>query len=76
MPWAAWSPATSRSRRALRQVRIVTGAVLHPFAGYLLLRGLATLPVRVRRAAATAAELAGRLAEHPAVRRVFTPAAP
>lgn len=34
--------------------------LLHPLAGYLLLRGLSTLPVRVRRAAATAADLAGR----------------
>ncbi|GAA2701731.1 PLP-dependent transferase [Nonomuraea recticatena] len=60
--------------RALRQIRIVTGAVLHPFAGYLLLRGLSTLPIRVRRAAATAAELARRLAAHPSVTRVFYPA--
>jgi methionine-gamma-lyase len=65
-----------RFARALRQIRIVTGAVLHPFAGYLLLRGLATLPVRVRRASATAAELASRLAEHPAVSRVFYPGRP
>ncbi|CAM5436569.1 O-succinylhomoserine sulfhydrylase [Streptomyces californicus] len=32
----------------LRQVRFATGGVLHPLAGYLLLRGLSTLPVRVR----------------------------
>jgi methionine-gamma-lyase len=65
-----------RFARALRQIRIVTGSVLHPFAGYLLLRGLATLPVRVRRASATAAELADRLAEHPAVSRVLYPGRP
>lgn len=59
--------------RGLRQVRIATGAVLNPFAGYLLLRGLATLPIRVHRAAATAAELAGRLATHPAVTQVSYP---
>ncbi|TDC07229.1 PLP-dependent transferase [Nonomuraea longispora] len=59
--------------RAIRQIRIVTGAILHPFAGYMLLRGLATLPVRVRRAAATAADLAQRLAAHPAVTQVFYP---
>ncbi|MEU7864285.1 PLP-dependent transferase [Nonomuraea sp. NPDC049141] len=60
--------------RAIRQIRIVTGAIMHPFAGYMLLRGLATLPVRVRRAAATAADLAQRLAAHPAVTRVSYPA--
>src|ERR1035438_1484192 len=56
--------------RTLRAVRNATGAVLHPLAGYLLLRGLATLPVRVRAASATAAELADRLPPHP---RVPTP---
>ncbi|MBB0232037.1 trans-sulfuration enzyme family protein, partial [Streptomyces calidiresistens] len=60
--------------RDLRRVRFATGAVLHPLAGYLLLRGLATLPVRVRAQSATAAELARRLAEHPAVERVHRPA--
>ncbi|WP_232376842.1 trans-sulfuration enzyme family protein [Amycolatopsis aidingensis] len=59
--------------RRLRQTRFVTGATLHPLAGYLLLRGLSTLPVRVEAASATAHELATRLAEHPAVRRVHYP---
>ena len=31
----------------LRQIRFATGGVLHPLAGYLLLRGLSTLPLRV-----------------------------
>lgn len=59
--------------RSLRQVRFMTGGVLHPMAGYELLRGLATLPVRVRAASATAAELARQLAEHPRVTRVHYP---
>lgn len=59
--------------RLLRQVRFVTGAVLHPLAGYLLLRGLATLPVRMHAAAETAAELALRLSTHPGVARVHYP---
>lgn len=59
--------------RSLRQVRIATGGVLHPLAGYLLLRGLATLPIRVRRAAATAAALAEHLAGDPRVSRVHYP---
>ncbi|WP_424214931.1 trans-sulfuration enzyme family protein [Streptomyces sp. BI20] len=59
--------------RELRRVRFATGGVLHPLAGYLLLRGLATLPVRVRAASATAAELADRLRRDPRVGRVHRP---
>jgi methionine-gamma-lyase len=59
--------------RRLRQVRFATGGVLHPLAGYLLLRGLATLPVRVRAASGTAAELARRLSADPRVARVHYP---
>ncbi|MGW3664923.1 trans-sulfuration enzyme family protein [Streptomyces sp. NPDC005141] len=59
--------------RKLRQVRFATGGVLHPLAGYLLLRGLSTLPVRVRAASSNAAELARRLAADPRVARVHYP---
>ncbi|MFH9429708.1 trans-sulfuration enzyme family protein [Streptomyces sp. NPDC017615] len=57
----------------LRRIRFATGGVLHPLAGYLLLRGLPTLPVRVRAASATAAELARRLGDDPRVARVHYP---
>ncbi|MFC4020199.1 trans-sulfuration enzyme family protein [Micromonospora sp. GCM10011542] len=57
----------------LRQVRAVTGAILHPLGGYLLHRGLQTLPVRVRAQQATAEKLAGWLTDHPAVHRVHHP---
>ncbi|MFF9020032.1 trans-sulfuration enzyme family protein [Streptomyces eurythermus] len=57
----------------LRRIRFATGGVLHPLAGYLLLRGLSTLPVRVRAASANAAELARRLAADPRVARVRYP---
>ncbi|MEW2633929.1 PLP-dependent transferase [Streptomyces sp. NPDC048389] len=59
--------------RKLRQVRFATGGVLHPMAGYLLLRGLSTLPVRVRAASTTAADLARRLSTDPRVARVHYP---
>jgi methionine-gamma-lyase len=62
--------------RRLRRVRILTGGLLHPLAAYLLHRGLPTLPLRVRAAQATAAELAGRLAAHPDVLRVRYPGLP
>ena len=57
----------------LRQVRIATGAVMHPLAGWLLHRSLPTLPLRVERAQATAGVLAERLATHPAVAQVLYP---
>lgn len=57
----------------LRQVRAVTGAILHPLGGYLLHRGLQTLPLRVRAQQASAEKLAGWLAGHPAVHRVHHP---
>ncbi len=65
--------ASARWAAALRRVRAVTGALLHPLAGYLLHRGLATLPVRVRAQQATAQELAGWLATRPEVSRVCYP---
>ncbi len=60
----------------LRQVRALTGGILHPFGAYLLHRGLRTLPVRVLAQQATAAEIAGRLAGHPALARVHYPGLP
>lgn len=60
----------------LRQMRALTGGLLHPMAAYLLHRGLRTLPVRVRAQQATAAELAVRLLEHPAIARVLYPGLP
>jgi methionine-gamma-lyase len=60
----------------LRQVRFVTGGLLHPWAAYLLHRSLPTLPLRVRAAQATAEKLACRLARTPAVREVHYPGLP
>ncbi|MET7998417.1 PLP-dependent transferase [Amycolatopsis sp. NPDC005232] len=57
----------------LRGIRFATGAVLHPLAGYLLLRGLSTLPLRVTAASDTAAVLAERLKRHEAVTAVHYP---
>jgi len=57
----------------LRQVRVMTGALLHPMAAYLLHRSLPTLPARVERAQATAQTLADRLAAHSALSTVHYP---
>ena len=50
-----------------------TGPSLSPFNAWLLLKGLETLPVRVERQAANAAELADRLAGHRKIKRVLYP---
>lgn len=60
----------------LRQVRALTGGLLHPMAAYLLHRGLRTLPVRVRAQQETAGEIARRLLGHPAISNVFYPGLP
>ena len=58
----------------LRQVRTLTGALLHPFAAYLLHRSLPTLRFRVLEAQRRAAVLADLLADHAMVERVLYPA--
>ena len=60
----------------LRRVRVVTGALLHPLAGYLLHRGLTTLPLRVRAAQAGARSLARWLAGRPEIEQVAYPELP
>jgi cystathionine gamma-synthase len=54
----------------LHGLRTHTGIVAAPDPCFLLLRGLKTLEVRVRRQTETATELARRLDEHPAVQKV------
>ncbi len=62
--------------RRLRQVRVLTGANLHPMAAYTLHRGLQTLCLRVRAAQENARRLVDRLLAHPAVHRVRYPDLP
>ena len=61
---------------AIRPVRALTGGVLHPLAGYLLHRGLPTLPVRVRTAQESATRIAAWLDRHELVARVHYPGLP
>ncbi|MGM0386706.1 MAG: trans-sulfuration enzyme family protein [Actinomycetota bacterium] len=53
--------------------RTLHGAIPGPMEAWLVLRGVRTLHVRLERASATAALLAGRLAGHPSVERVRYP---
>ncbi|SDU85806.1 cystathionine gamma-synthase [Microlunatus sagamiharensis] len=61
---------------ALAAVRHDSGAVPGPMETWLALRGIRTMPLRVRAAVANAGVLAERLAAHPAVRRVRYPGLP
>jgi cystathionine beta-lyase/cystathionine gamma-synthase len=49
------------------------GGVLSPFNAWLILRGAATLPLRMRAHAEAAMKVAQHLESHPAVSRVFYP---
>ncbi|GAA5204556.1 PLP-dependent transferase [Microbacterium jejuense] len=60
----------------LRRTRAITGAIMHPLAAYLLHRGLATLPVRVRAQQQGAQVVAEWLATRPEVSRVHFPGLP
>lgn len=54
-------------------MRTILGTVLNPFSGWLLLRSLETVSVRMRRQAKSAHKLAELLAQHPAVSAVHYP---
>jgi len=51
----------------------MTGAVLDPFAAFLILRGLKTLELRMQRHCESADKIAKFLAKHPAVEKVYYP---
>jgi len=57
----------------IRRVQTVGGGVMAPFDAWLALRGLGTLPVRLRAQCASALRIAMALAEHPCVEVVHYP---
>ena len=57
----------------VRDMMIRLGGSLDPDAGYLLIRGLKTLDLRVRRQCETALKLARFLEQHPKIARVHYP---
>lgn len=61
---------------ALDYLANACGAILGPFEAWLTLRGIKTLPLRVRRASRTAEIVAGWLDDHPAVETVHYPGLP
>ncbi|WP_261992999.1 trans-sulfuration enzyme family protein [Streptomyces sp. adm13(2018)] len=63
-------------RRRIWPRTVELGACADPFAAWLTLRGIPTLPLRMRAHCAGAAVLAERLAAHPAVAAVHYPGLP
>jgi cystathionine beta-lyase/cystathionine gamma-synthase len=55
----------------LRSLSRTIGAVLGPFESYLTMRGIKTFALRMERQSANACRVAGWLAGHPAVERVY-----
>lgn len=58
---------------AIRDTRGVLGGILDPHPAYLLIRGLKTLDLRVRRQNQSALEIARWLERHPRIERVYYP---
>jgi cystathionine gamma-synthase len=63
-------------RDRLQRTRTLLGAIPGPFEAWLVLRGIRTLGLRVRRASESAQVLAERLSAHPGVTRVRYPGLP
>jgi methionine-gamma-lyase len=70
---ATGGPRGEELAARLRRVRAITGAILHPLGAYLLHRGLATLPIRVRAQSENAAKVAEGLLAHPQIAKVHYP---
>lgn len=73
---AVIGPAEAIQRMRFFGVKEMTGAVMSAFDAFLVLRGLKTLPLRMRAHSASAMVLAEFLASHPAAVRVDYPGLP
>jgi methionine-gamma-lyase len=60
----------------IRAVEVDTGGTLAPLSAFLVLRGIATLAIRIERHSATASALAAWLEDQDGVRRVLHPSRP
>jgi cystathionine beta-lyase/cystathionine gamma-synthase len=68
--------ASAELHRTIWSYALELGATADPFAAWLTLRGIQTLPLRMERHCSNARLLATRLAEHPAVAAVHWPGLP
>jgi cystathionine gamma-synthase/methionine-gamma-lyase len=64
---------SAANRRKLYDLTLMVGAILGPFEAWLALRGLKTLPLRVRKQFDNAARIAAWLLEQPQIARVNHP---
>ncbi len=53
--------------------RTILGTMANPFSGWMLLRSLETLSIRMHRQAKSAAKIAALLQDHPRIRKVYYP---
>jgi cystathionine gamma-synthase/methionine-gamma-lyase len=67
---------SAANRRTLYELNKLVGGVLGPFEAWLAMRGLKTLPLRLRQQCANAASIAQRLSGHPRIARVNYPGLP
>jgi cystathionine beta-lyase/cystathionine gamma-synthase len=67
---------SGENRRELYELNKLVGGVLGPFEAWLAMRGVKTLPLRVRQQCANAARIAEWLAGHPQIERVNYPGLP
>jgi cystathionine beta-lyase/cystathionine gamma-synthase len=63
-------------RERIRFIRKSTGGIQTPFGAWLTINGLKTLPIRIHRQSASAAEVAAWLAAHPSIDRAIHPSLP
>jgi cystathionine beta-lyase len=66
--------STERMEQLFYRAYLLNGGILAPFDAWLLLRGIRTLPTRLRQHEADALRVAEFLSGHPAVRRIYHPA--
>jgi cystathionine beta-lyase/cystathionine gamma-synthase len=64
---------SEENRKKLYELNKLVGSVLGPFEAWLALRGIKTLPLRVRQQFANAAQVAAWLSVHPRIARVNYP---
>jgi cystathionine gamma-synthase/methionine-gamma-lyase len=67
---------SAENRRLVYETNKLVGSVLGPFEAWLALRGLKTLPLRVRQQCDNASQIAEWLVRHPAIERVNYPGLP
>ena len=73
---AGFAAGSAKMLEPIRARRVRTGAILDPFAAFLVNRGMKTLALRVERQSQNALSLSRALSAHPAVERVHYPGLP